>query len=109
MFKDLHVGPLDENCQQRLFKCHKNKLDKSKLTKNFHKSYSINDNLNVTILKNNIKTAGAWRYNEDKWIFRLKVQLRMANLLKSVSMLNKYITSSNLVTNSVRSFDIMFT
>ena len=44
----------------------------SELAKHFHQSRNINDNLKITILQNNIKTAAAWRYHEDKWICRLK-------------------------------------
>ena len=39
--------------------------------KHFHESRNINDNLNVIILKNNIKIAAAGKY-EDKRIYRLK-------------------------------------
>ena len=42
------------------------------LQKNFHESHNLNDDLNVTILQNNIKTAVARRYFEDKWICKLK-------------------------------------
>ena len=41
-------------------------------SKHFHKSHSLNDDLNVTILQNNIKTAAARRYHEGKWICKLK-------------------------------------
>ena len=34
-------------------------------------SRGCND-LNVTILQNNIKTVAAWRYQEGKWICKLK-------------------------------------
>ena len=33
--------------------------DKSEFEKHFHESRNMNDNLNVTILQNNIKTAAA--------------------------------------------------
>ena len=36
----------------------------------FREYYKID--LNVTILQNNIKTAAARRYHEDKWICKLK-------------------------------------
>ena len=38
----------------------------------FSKSHNLNNDLNVTILQNNIKNAVARRYHEDKWICRLK-------------------------------------
>ena len=41
--------------------------------KHFHENHNINDDLNVTILQNNIKTAAARRYHEDKWIYKLKI------------------------------------
>ena len=50
----------------------KNRPDNSELGKNFLKSHNLNDDLNVTILQNNIKNAVARRYHEDKWICRLK-------------------------------------
>ena len=42
------------------------------LQKNFHELHNLNDDLNITILQNNIKTAVARRYFEDKWICTLK-------------------------------------
>ena len=50
----------------------KNRPDNSELAKHFHESHNLNDDLNVTILQNNIKTAAARRYLEDKWICKLK-------------------------------------
>ena len=41
-------------------------------TKYFHENHNLSDHLNVTILENNIKTAAARRYHEDKWICKLK-------------------------------------
>ena len=42
----------------------KNLPDNSEHAKHFHESHKIND-LNVTILQNNIKTAAAQMYHED--------------------------------------------
>ena len=42
------------------------------LAKHFHESNSINDNLNVTTLQSNVKTAAVQRYHEGKWICKLK-------------------------------------
>ena len=50
----------------------KNRSDNSELAKDFHDSHNLNDDLNVTILQNNIKTAAARRFHEDKWICKLK-------------------------------------
>ena len=50
----------------------KNRPDKSELGKHFHESHNLNNDLNVTILQNNIKTAAARRYHEGKWICNLK-------------------------------------
>ena len=50
----------------------KNRPDNSGLAKHFHESHNLNDDLNVTILENNIKTVAARRYHEDKWISKLK-------------------------------------
>ena len=44
----------------------KNRSDSSELAKHFHQSHNINDNLNITIIQNNIKTAAAWSYHENK-------------------------------------------
>ena len=44
----------------------------SKHAKHFHESHNLNNDINVTILQNNIKTAAARRYHEDKWICKLK-------------------------------------
>ena len=50
----------------------KNRPGNSELAKHFHDSHDLNDDLNVTILENNIKTASARRFHEDKWICKLK-------------------------------------
>ena len=50
----------------------KKRSENSELAKHFHESHNLNDDLNVTILQNNIKTAAARRYLEDKWICKLK-------------------------------------
>ena len=44
----------------------------NEVAKHFHESYNLIDDLNVTILQNNIKTAVARKYHEDKWICTLK-------------------------------------
>ena len=38
----------------------------------FHESHNLNNDINVTILQNNIKAAAARRYHEGKWICKLK-------------------------------------
>ena len=50
----------------------KKRSENSELAKHFHESHNLNDDLNVTILQNNIKTAAARRYHEHKWICKLK-------------------------------------
>ena len=50
----------------------KNRPGNSELAKHFHESHNLNDDLNVTILENNIKTVAARKYHEDKWICKLK-------------------------------------
>ena len=50
----------------------KSRAGNSELAKHFHESHNLNDDLNVTILQNNIKTAAARRYREDKWACKLK-------------------------------------
>ena len=73
--KVLYIGHKGEQLSERFSKhCYstKNKPENSDLGKHFHESHNINDNLNVTILQNNIKAAIARRYHEDKWICKLK-------------------------------------
>ena len=50
----------------------KSSPDNRELAKHFHESHNLSNDLNVTILQNNIKTAAAQRYHEDKWICKLK-------------------------------------
>ena len=50
----------------------KSRPDNSKLAKQFQDNHDINDNLNVTILQNNIKNAAAQKYHEGKWVCRPK-------------------------------------
>ena len=64
-----------EQLAERFFKHRydiKNRPDNSELAKHFHESHNLNNDLNVTILQNNIKTAAARRYHKDKWICKLK-------------------------------------
>ena len=42
------------------------------IAKHFHKNHDLNDTLIVTVLENNIKTAAAQRYHEDKRNYKLK-------------------------------------
>ena len=73
--KVLYIGHTGEQLSERFSKhCYdiKNRSDNSELAKHFHDSHNLNDDLNVTILQNNIKTAAARRYLEDKWICKLK-------------------------------------
>ena len=50
----------------------KSRPDNSELAKHFHENHNLSDDLNATILENNIKSAAARRYHEDKWICKLK-------------------------------------
>ena len=73
--KVLYIGYTGEQLSQRFSKhCYdiKNRPDNSELAKHFHESHNLIDDLNVTILQNNIKTASTRRYREDKWICKLK-------------------------------------
>ena len=49
-----------------------NRPDNSELVKCFRENHNINDNYHETTLQNNIKTAAAQGYQEDKWICKLK-------------------------------------
>ena len=42
------------------------------LKKHFHESHNLNDDLDLSILQNNIKTTATRRYHQDKWICKLK-------------------------------------
>ena len=73
--KVLYIGNTGEQLSERFSKHRydiKNRPDNSELAKHFHESHNLNNDLNVTILQNNIKTAAARRYHEDKWICKLK-------------------------------------
>ena len=50
----------------------KNRPENRKLAENFHESFNLIDDLNVTILQNSIETAAARRYHQNKWICKLK-------------------------------------
>ena len=67
--KVLYIGHTGEQLSERFSKRRydiENRPDNSELAKHFHENYNLNDDLNVTILENNIKTAATQRYHEDK-------------------------------------------
>ena len=71
----MYIGHTGEQLSVRFSKYSyniKNKPDNSELAKHFHENRNLNDALNVTILQNNIETAAARRYHEDKQICNLK-------------------------------------
>ena len=69
--------------------------DKSEFEKHFHESRNMNDNLNVTILQNNIKTAAAQSIMETN---RFVKNLALHGLkLKLVVVLKKCTISANSV------------
>ena len=82
----------------------KNRPDNSEPAKYFHESHNINDNLNVTILQNKIKTAATRRYRKNKWICELKTLDPHGLNTELGTMLKKCTISTNSVTKSVRSF-----
>ena len=72
--KVLYIGHKGGQLTERFSKHRydiKNRPDNSKLAKHFHESHNINDDLNVIILQNNIKTAAARGYHKNKWICKL--------------------------------------
>ena len=74
--KVLYIGHTGEQLLAHFSKHHhdtKNRPDKSGVAKYFHESDNLTDDLNVTILQNNIKTATARRYHQDKLICKLKI------------------------------------
>ena len=73
--KVLYIRHAGERLWERFYKHSydiKNRSDNSELAKHFHKSHNSIDDLNVIILQNNITTAAAWKYHEDKWICKLR-------------------------------------
>ena len=50
----------------------KNRLNNSEFAKHFHESHNTNDNLNITILQNNIKTAAAQNIMSKKEVLHLR-------------------------------------
>ena len=73
--KVLNIGHTGEQLSERFSKHRydiKNRPDNSELAKHSHESHNLNNDLNVTILQNNIKTAAARRYHEYKLICKLK-------------------------------------
>ena len=73
--KVVYIGHTGEQLSERFSKHRydiKNRPDNNELAKHFHGSHNLNDDLNVTILQNNIKTASARRYHVGKWICKLK-------------------------------------
>ena len=60
--KLLYIGHTGKQFSERFYKHRyniKNIPDNSELAKHFHERHNLNDDLNVTILQNNIKTAAA--------------------------------------------------
>ena len=77
--KVLYIGHTGEQFAESFSKHHyyiNNRPDNSELAKDFHESHNLNNDLKVTILQNNIKTAAARRYHEDKWTCKLKTLAR---------------------------------
>ena len=90
--KVLFIGHTEEQLSERFSKHRydiKNRPDNSELAKHFHESDNSNDDLNITILQNNIKTAAARRYHEDKWMCKLKkaLTLKLVTMLENVQFL----------------------
>ena len=73
--KVLYIGHTGEQLSEHFSKHYckiKNRPDNSEHAKHFHESHNLNNDLNVTILQNNIKTEAARRYHENKGICKLK-------------------------------------
>ena len=111
-YKVLYIGHTAEQFSERFSKHRydiKDRPDNSELAKHFHEIHNLNDDLNVTILQNNIKTAATRRYHDDKWICKLKTLAPHGLNTELVTMLKKCIISTDSVTYSVITFNIMFT
>ena len=73
--KVLYIRHTGEQLSERFSKHRydiKNRPDNSELAKHFNEIHNLNNDINVTILQNNIKAAAARRYHEGKWICKLK-------------------------------------
>ena len=73
--KVLYNGLTGEQLSERFSKYRydvKKRPDNSEPATPFHESHNINDDLNVAILQNNVKTAATRRCRGDKWICKLK-------------------------------------
>ena len=74
-YKELNIRHAGEQLSERFSKHRhdiKNRPNNSELAKYYHEFHNLNNDLNKTILQNNIKTAAARRYHEDKLICKLK-------------------------------------
>ena len=101
--KMLHLGHTGEQLSEHLSKhrCDiKSRSDNSELAKHFRQNHKINDNRDVTILQNNIKTAAARRHREEKWVFRLKTLALYSLNNETGDILKRCKISTNSVTNS---------
>ena len=101
--KILYIGHTGEQLSERFSKDHygiKNRPENSELVKHFHKSHNLNDNLNVNILQNNIKTVAARRYHKDTLNCKLKtlalhgLNIEIGDYVKE--MYNFYLLSNEL-------------
>ena len=73
--KVLYIGHTEKQLSERFSKYSydiKYRPDNSELAKHFHEGHNLNDDLNVTTLRSNIKAAAARKCHEDKWICKLK-------------------------------------
>ena len=67
-----HTGEQLSECSSKHCCNIKKWQNNTELAKHFYQIHKINDNFNVSILQNNIKTAAARMYHEDKRIYKLK-------------------------------------
>ena len=73
--KELYIGHAGEQLSENFSKHRydiKNRPDNSELAKHYQEIHNLKNDLNKIILQNNIKTAAARRYHEDKWICKLR-------------------------------------
>ena len=71
----MYIGRTREQLSEHFSKhCNdiQNRSENTQFAKRFHQSRNVNDDLNATILQNNIRTSAAGRYPEDKLMCRLK-------------------------------------
>ena len=86
----------------------RNRPDNSELAKHHHEIHNVKNDLNKIILQNNIKTAAARRYHEDKRICELKTSAPHGLNTETGEYAKEMYISTSPITNSAISFNFLF-